>query len=611
MKRAIFAIAVAVAGIAAYVLWGHDEPPAEQGAQDAVRESATRSPQRAFDPAPNRVHPRAASERWVQGRETTYRIEADHLLAIEQPDGSIREVRTRVDADWQMTVLDVATDHVVVGHQLTFASFDSGALDARAAMRRNDALARGAMTSRHHLDGALTSVAAPESLDSELARLLRSHLADAQFVRPRPAGGQDTWSTREWAPSGSYAANYTNENGEVTRRKTDVDGTHETRFAVGKDGWPMQVYVDHQSTTRHAVGLVIDSDLTTQWSLSDAEFPPGRFDGFTDVHDRLDRASTNRLERFRSDWDAERASKTSLDELLDSEALHAMPESERARALMKLSSLLRHRPKLVDELTPERVAEMDTPTAVFTVSGLTGVQSEAAMDQVGEILGSLPPDEVKRRRGMAVAAALGRPATAGSIDGLEAFIDSDNGQTRSYGQLALGAQARDIEQRNPERSGSVRDQLYNEAVTADGVAELSTLIRALGNAADPRVLQLASQHSRHPNPIIRGALAYAMRFIDAVEAEQFIRARMLEDADRGVRQRALMAVAFRAHAPFADALRTVILEDTAEEIRLLAVTRLGQVDLTDADRLALQKAAADDPSMRVREKAAAVLEPPS
>lgn len=386
--------------------------------------------------------------------------------------------------------------------------------------------------------------------------------------------------------------------GSARHRHAEVD------FTGAGDG---RDRVERRDPRRDRIGLAIDSSLEVRWTAAEQALGDGEFDGFEPVRNRLDHASSKRLDAFRQNWDAERAEGANLDALLDADALAEMSESERARALMTSSALLRHRPELIEELTPERIADMDTPTAVFAVSALTGTQDPEAMDQVGEIVGSLPADDVRRRRGMAVAAALGRPATPGSIDGLRRFLSSDSGKTASYGQLALGAQARDIAERDPDLANSVREQLYRSAREAEDVASLATLIRALGNAADPRLMDLAGTHGSHASPLIRGALAYALRFIEAPEATEFIRQKMLDDADRAVRKRALMATAFRDHGVFAAPLRTVVAEDAAADHRLLAVSRFAGAGLSAADRAVLRQAASKDPSPRVRARAEAVL----
>jgi HEAT repeat protein len=145
-------------------------------------------------------------------------------------------------------------------------------------------------------------------------------------------------------------------------------------------------------------------------------------------------------------------------------------------------------------------------------------------------------------------------------------------------------------------------QQMSEATTEE---ERIVLLRALGNAGDPRVLPLAERALGSAAAAERAAAAAALRFVEGPTADALLIRAMADSVD-AVRIEALRSSPWRPAEPQLDAVTQIARHDDVEDVRSAAVDALTAFARTSRQAaLILREVAASDPSADVRARASA------
>jgi HEAT repeat protein len=255
--------------------------------------------------------------------------------------------------------------------------------------------------------------------------------------------------------------------------------------------------------------------------------------------------------------------------------------------------------------------------AVFVVFGLIANEGRGARDYLDEI-----------RRGSAnrrwqAAFELSKVLQAGKDkaladprfvpDVLDAYTAaaSDDPRVRRYLTLALGRL------HDPRAVAVLAPVARGEDATRDGETQVYAVM-ALGAIGDPGALPALLPLASSPDAGLRKAVAHALGSLPS-DASRAALATLLHDDVEDVRWNAALALARRGDAAAAPVLLTMTdrehmeavagLNDAQREEAMLEAIRASGVVPDPALRGRLERLRASDPSLQVREAAAAALEP--
>jgi HEAT repeat protein len=254
--------------------------------------------------------------------------------------------------------------------------------------------------------------------------------------------------------------------------------------------------------------------------------------------------------------------------------------------------------------------------AVFVVFGLIANEGKGARDYLDEI-----------RRGSAnrrwqAAFELSKVLQAGKDkaladprfvpDVLDAYkaAGSDDPRVRRYLTLALGRL------HDPRAVAVLAPVARGEDANSDGETQVYAVM-ALGAIGDPSAAATLLPLASSPDPGLRKAVAHALGSLPSDESRAAL-VRMLQDEVEDVRWNAALALARRGDAAAAPVLLTMTdrehmgavagLSDVQREEAMLEAIRVARVVPDPTLRGRLERLRASDPSLQVREAAAASLE---
>jgi HEAT repeat protein len=201
------------------------------------------------------------------------------------------------------------------------------------------------------------------------------------------------------------------------------------------------------------------------------------------------------------------------------------------------------------------------------------------------------------------------PATEQTLQAL-AFGTHDKNVTATA-RLALGNVARSLGDESPARAAKIVARFLQELADPASADSRWQLLLALGNAGSIEALPTLTRYLDDPAPDLRGAAAWAMRWIDSSQVDLLLTSKVLSgDRDRVVRLEAVRALRFRAKtvANF-EAQKKALAKEVEPDVRVELLSNLWDARSSNpqAQRL-VEKAAADDPAPTVREAAAKLLE---
>ena len=191
-------------------------------------------------------------------------------------------------------------------------------------------------------------------------------------------------------------------------------------------------------------------------------------------------------------------------------------------------------------------------------------------------------------------------------------FQSRNKHIASKAQLALGHVARNLADESPARAAKIVQRLLQ--VLADPAAADSRwqLLLAIGNSGSLEALPALTRYLDNPAPDLRGAAAWALRWIDSPDVDRLLTAKaLLGDKDRAVRLEAVRALQFREKtAGNFEAQKQAMSIEAEPDIRAALLGNLWSFrDARPEARQLVESAAAHDPALSVREAAAKLLQP--
>lgn len=172
----------------------------------------------------------------------------------------------------------------------------------------------------------------------------------------------------------------------------------------------------------------------------------------------------------------------------------------------------------------------------------------------------------------------------------------------STAQLALGAMARTLADKSPERSAKIVNWA-TENLSASALGELKRQwLLVLGNTGSAAAVPAVAQFVNDASPELRGAAVWALRFIESSQAEQLLIRALSTDPDKGVRFEAAVALGFRGlSAATVEAQRIAFAKESAVNIRLAVLRNLRQAQEAFPEvRVLVKQAAAKDRSKEIR-----------
>lgn len=177
-------------------------------------------------------------------------------------------------------------------------------------------------------------------------------------------------------------------------------------------------------------------------------------------------------------------------------------------------------------------------------------------------------------------------------------------------RLALGNLARTLGEESPTRAAKVVDRLLQQLAAPTSADSRWQLLLALGNAGSIRALPTLTRFLDDSAPDLRGAAAWALRWIDSSQADLLLTTKVLRgDRDPAVRLEAVRALRFREKTPanFAAQEKALATEtETVVRVALLSNLWDARESYPQAQRL-VEQAAANDSAPAVREAAAKIL----
>jgi HEAT repeat protein len=205
-------------------------------------------------------------------------------------------------------------------------------------------------------------------------------------------------------------------------------------------------------------------------------------------------------------------------------------------------------------------------------------------------------------------AELPTPETVQTL--LELAFGKHDPNVRAAAQLALGNLAGSLAEAAPARSGRVVARLLEELAAPTAADSTWQLLLALGNAGSADALPALTRYLDDPAPELRGAAAWALRWVEASQVDQLLTARGLVDRDAAVRLEAVRALGFRERtAGNCAAQEKALAAEGAADLRLALLGNLWKARAVyPRARRLVEQAATGDPAREVREAAAKLLE---
>ena len=187
-----------------------------------------------------------------------------------------------------------------------------------------------------------------------------------------------------------------------------------------------------------------------------------------------------------------------------------------------------------------------------------------------------------------------------------------NKQIASKAQLALGHAARNLADESPTQAARIVERLLQELADPAAADSRWQLLLAIGNSGSLEALPTLTQYLDNPAPDLRGAAAWALRWIDSANVDRLLTAKaLLGEKERAVRLEAVRALQFRQKtAGNFEAQKQALSTEAEPDIRAALLGNLWSFrDSHPEARQLVESAAAHDPSLSVREAAAKLLQP--
>ncbi|WP_158999457.1 HEAT repeat domain-containing protein [Pigmentibacter ruber] len=147
-------------------------------------------------------------------------------------------------------------------------------------------------------------------------------------------------------------------------------------------------------------------------------------------------------------------------------------------------------------------------------------------------------------------------------------------------ELALGNLANNLKNYSPQREENIFNSLINTLKTNSDPIKRQVTIYALGNYADPKILETLKQELLSNNDDIRKAAVYALRFINLSEPDDLIAQILRNEKKESVTLSALEALSYRKQRDDIVSLeRSLLHESPSELIRMQVLKNFSLIGL--------------------------------
>lgn len=451
---------------------------------------------------------------------------------------------------------------------------------------------------------------------------LRKHLATLLQYEVR---AEPRWETSEKDSTGTYHARYKRSGSRLAREKEfysklltprgvvemnpdvrrRVSGLAE--LELGTDHWPETLKSRERAVASAGAGL---RDLVSERVdelirvASDEGLPhavASRLEGYETV--ALDSLELYVAEQATADEGVVKGRSASV--LLS--AMDATDEASANEAMSAFAAYLRLHPDQAERASSRLVRYDAGAKRVF------GALSAAGTSEAQSVLADLVRNEAAppaAREDGAIALSMSENPTRETLDALRSRMNDANPDVASAATLAAANVARKVADMEPDASADLIADLLKRLDAATDPDVQILLLRALGNAGDARVVPVAARLLASADNGVRAAACEALTFVRVDTADVLLAQTMVRDPTAYVRTSSIRVSMLRPVEHYFDALAEVLRVDAVEDVRLVAVQRLGVTLVLPRARQLVQHAARTDPSANVRAAAAAIVAPP-
>lgn len=590
----------------------------------------------------------AAMPRFAAGQRLIYQLEFSSAsisdfgaLFAEGPSTASHAYEAVLEGELAVTVLQADPQRVDLVYQLSPAEVQliaDGQDALNPTIRAN--LARPVFAV---LDGRgkVLSVRFDPAADKVSQHLLRTLLAATQLVGPADAQQGTTWESEEDDPTGAYAAQYEMQDdgtvrkskvrylqrGQAKKRPANVmtptvvpEGTYvmsldrATGCLAALSASETQMVTLKDKTLGEAE-MALEMRLVRNDCLGSTQIAALREQEaeFARTAPAVPLSIARSAEASRFAIQRQELGDATLPSLLDDLArIEADPQDkDMTRLFLKFKALTIVRPESCGRLgellaaAPAESLRMRLFAEVLQAAGHADAQAALAAAiraRAGDwpVLAVLIP-----ALGTAPSAT---PQTEQILEAL-AFGGSD-AKAAVSARLALGNLAANLREEHPARASRIAARLLKELEAATDAESRWQLLLALGNAGAAEALPTLTRYLDDASTDLRGAAAWALRFLDAPEVDVLLTTKTLADREPAVRLDAARALRFRGaiHTNLVAQEKALATESEAG-VRLLLLGNLWEARAAypRAQQL-VEQAAAGDASEEVRNAAAAMVE---
>ena len=550
------------------------------------------------------------------GEQTVYELDyAAEVVAGTQP---ILEVR--VQAVWQTTILAVTNLGSRVHSVLLEPKLESTTGEEAQRQQVRAELGRAHLFSMDKT-GAIQTVELPP-VSAITDGLLRSIVSAQQFVLPAD-GSSRMWQPTESDNVGRYRATYlAGTNGSW--RKQKLNYVEVASSSLGLAGFQTDIvkseWVFNLDDQRRVTNLDAHEETKVPASGPMPELRSkmavtlrlvGR-ERLLDVAPLV--AATLGFERrsvtaagkdsLKLETDRARTEATSFDKLMSElESNGTTQTTARARQYSSLAAFMRLDRAAVAEAAG-RIRRND-PQKNTLIDALGDAGTPEAQATLTEVMKDGPSADAGRA--LASLSFVEQP-TPETVTAVADLVDHPvHGLQARYG---LGAFVYNLRERAPERAKEVLEDLLARLGGSDNSAEISSYLRALGNAGDAAALPRIVEFVDHESETVRVSVARALRRISGLDADRYMALLMTKDASAMVRAAALEVARQRsASALLTHATETLVMGEPDKSVRGGAVRLAGQwLKASPSLRRALEWAVEHDREPSVRQLAREALD---
>lgn len=604
--RSYVLIALVPAGAVVAALALHRSAPADPQAPDEAGRAA--SGPRAYG---GKEGPRASAGGLSPEHGRTYRIDLDVRTAAG-PGASAAKVRVT----GELSALAAATD-------------EQGGLRVRlvlagSAVAGDDRLpypmpGLGEATDAY-FDGSgrLVSIAVSDAMAPAARNTLATVAAALQLV----GGRGDRWSADEADALGPYDARYERTPRGVHKQKvayrsiagrtdrlvTVTVKASDSDVRLGADGWPDDVTLAENIgfETRGAPDAAARLDVRTELHLEsiatlDAGAPAP-----------IPHAAPIRVTELGRDQAAELAADremvdgANLADLLASYQAARGDQHAEGYQYLRMAALFRIDPAAAADAEARIRAGADRERTQLLAGALGSAGAPAAQHALADLAGDPGLDDGARAQAV-IALGLSANPTAEALAALRAVVRGPGGELREGALLAMGNLAMHLRSADPAGAAAIVDELFALLATAASDDERASVLRALGNSGDERIVAVLAAYRGSTDWTVRAAAYWGLRSIPTAEAARLL-VGGLADPGSAVRSAAVAAIANQPQAAFIAPLLALYRRETVADVRreILIVAATHAATTAEYVQL-LETAARTDPDPELGKLAASVL----